>query len=116
MEGVVVGGNIRCFLKLAGTPYFPKLKDKLLMLEAYGGEAEQIITYFSQLQQIGAFEAISGIILGTFTKLEEKQADPVVYELLKSFISKELPVIKTPQIGHGKDSRAILIGAYRKFN
>lgn len=27
MEGVVVGGNIRCFLKLAGTRYFPDLWD-----------------------------------------------------------------------------------------
>ena len=26
MEGTVVGGNIRCFLKLAGTPYFPDFR------------------------------------------------------------------------------------------
>ena len=115
MEGIVVGGNIRCFLKLAGTPYFPEIENKLFMLEAFGGEIEQITTYFSQLHQMGAFEKVSGIILGTFTKMEEKQLRPTVYELLRGFIREDLPVIQTPQIGHGKDSRAIRIGAYRKF-
>ena len=36
MQGVVVGGNIRCFLKLAGTEYMPDLQDKILLLESYG--------------------------------------------------------------------------------
>ncbi len=26
MEGIVVGGNIRCLLKLAGTPYWPDMR------------------------------------------------------------------------------------------
>ena len=34
VEGIVVGGNIRCFLKLAGTEYFPDVTDKILLLEA----------------------------------------------------------------------------------
>lgn len=55
MEGVVVGGNIRCFLKLSGTRYFPDLCDKILLLEAYGGEVPQMATYLAQLKQLGAF-------------------------------------------------------------
>ena len=34
MEGVMIGGNIRCFLKLAGTEYMPDLHNKILLLEA----------------------------------------------------------------------------------
>ncbi len=30
LEGIVVGGNIRCLLKLAGTKYMPDFKDKIL--------------------------------------------------------------------------------------
>ena len=67
MKGVVVGGNIRCFLKLAGTRYFPPLEDKILLLEALGGEVPQMTTYLSWLKQLGAFEKVKGIILGTFT-------------------------------------------------
>ena len=50
LDGVVVGGNIRCFLKLAGTPYWPDLTDKVLLLEARGGGVAQMTTYLSQLQ------------------------------------------------------------------
>ena len=32
MRGIVVGGNIRCFLKLAGTEYMPDLENKILFL------------------------------------------------------------------------------------
>ena len=45
MEGIVVGGNIRCLLKLAGTEYFPDMNDKILFLEAYHGAVPQIVTY-----------------------------------------------------------------------
>lgn len=37
MEGMVVGGNIRCLLKLAGTPFWPDMQDKILFLESRGG-------------------------------------------------------------------------------
>lgn len=115
VEGVVVGGNIRCFLKLAGTEYFPDVTDKILLLEARSGNAAQILTYFSQLEQLGAFKKVKGILLGTFTQMEKEQQMPDVYSLLKRYIKKELPVIKTEYIGHGEDSKAIQIGKRYKF-
>ena len=36
IEGKIVGGNIRCFLKLAGTEYFPKVENKVLFIEGLG--------------------------------------------------------------------------------
>ena len=115
VEGVVVGGNIRCFLKLAGTEYFPDVTDKILLLEARSGNAAQILTYFSQLEQLGAFKKVKGILLGTFTQMEKEQQMPDVYSLLKRYIKKELPVVKTEYIGHGEDSKAIQIGNKYKF-
>ncbi len=35
MDGIVVGGNIRCLLKLAGTPYWPDMREKILLLESF---------------------------------------------------------------------------------
>lgn len=115
LQGVVVGGNIRCFLKLAGTEYFPDLTDKILLLEARSGSSAQILTYFSQLEQTGAFKKVKGILLGTFTQMEREKEFPDVYQLLKRYITPELPVIKTPSIGHGADSKAIEIGEEYKF-
>lgn len=115
MEGVVVGGNVRCFLKLAGTFYFPDLQDKILLLESLGGTAAQMLTYFSQLQQLGVFERVRGILLGTFTQMEQELCRPDVWTLLQRFIGTTLPVAKTAYIGHGPDSRAIMVGEYREF-
>lgn len=115
MEGVIVGGNVRCFLKLAGTAYFPELTDKILLLESLGGTVPQMLTYFSQLQQLGAFEQVHGILLGTFTQMEQERCQPDVWTLLKRYVAPELPVAKTAFIGHGTDSRAALVGEYGKF-
>ena len=111
MQGIVVGGNIRCFLKLAGTPYFPDMTGKILLLEAYGGEVPQMVTYLNQLKQMGVFDKIAGILLGTFIKLEECVGEKyVMAELVKKYAGTEIPIAVTREIGHGTDSKAILIG------
>ncbi len=110
VEGIVVGGNLRCLLKLAGTEFFPDMKGKILLLEAYGGETGPIATSFNQLELMGVFEKVSGILLGTFTRYEAAELEMSVYDLLKMHIPDTLPVAKTSEIGHGSDSKAIVIG------
>ncbi len=110
MSGVTVGGNVRCFLKLAGTDCFPDLNGKLLLLESLGGGREKMVTYLSQLKMIGAFDAVSGVILGTFTEFEKTEGTTAMTDLVKDYIPDRVPVIKTQFIGHGKDSYAIKIG------
>lgn len=110
LSGIVVGGNIRCFLKLAGTPYLPDLTGKVLLLEARSGLEMQVETYMSQLSQMGAFEKVSGVLLGTFTKLEAIKGMPRQEEILKKYVREDLPVAVTRNIGHGTDSKAIWIG------
>lgn len=114
MEGIVVGGNIRCFLKLAGTEFLPDLERKILLLEANTGDVPQMVTYLSQLKLMGVFEKVNGILLGTFTEMEKKGKLEDVISLTQRF-AKDLPIIKTQKIGHGKDSYGIVIGGYRKF-
>lgn len=109
LEGVVVGGNIRCLLKLAGTPYWPDMKGKVLLLEARGGLVPQMVTYLNQLKQMGVFLQVNGILLGTFTKMEEEGCIPSMTDLIKEY-APGLPIVKTNEIGHGMDSKAIVIG------
>lgn len=116
ISGTVVGGNIRCFLKLAGTPYMPSFKDKVLFLESLGGEVPLMTTYLNQLKQMGAFNEVKGIILGTFTEMEEKQAKPTIEQLVLDIVNnKEIPIAKTEEIGHGSNSKAIVIGGEIKL-
>ena len=110
LQGIVVGGNIRCFLKLAGTEYMPELENKILLLESLNGDVAKIETYLCQLQQIGAFDKVAGIILGTFTEMEKEKYIPTVETLVKKMVSKDMPIVSTRDIGHGTNSKAIVIG------
>ena len=49
MDGVVVGGNVRCFLKLAGTPSWPHSEGMILLLEGLSGRANRVVSYLAQL-------------------------------------------------------------------
>lgn len=115
MQGIVVGGNIRCLTKLAGTKYWPDMKDKILMLESLGGESGQIATLFTQLDDIGVFDQVSGVLLGTFTCYEKADLEYSIFDLLKMHIPTNLPVACTKDIGHGQDAKAIRIGECYKF-
>jgi len=115
MQGVVVGGNIRCFLKLAGTEYMPDLTDKILLLESYSGTVAKMETYLCQLQQLGAFDKVAGVLLGTFTEMEEKECVPSMEELVQRMVKKDMPVAVTKDIGHGTDAKAIVIGKEYSF-
>ena len=111
LEGILIGGNIRCLLKLAGTQYWPDMSGKVLLLEALGGDVPKMATYLSQLNQLHVFDQISGVLLGTFTEMEKNGYSPSVEELIKQYVSEKTPVAKTREIGHGKDAKAVRIGA-----
>lgn len=110
MRGIVVGGNIRCFLKLAGTEYMPELNDKILLLESFGGTVAKMETYLCQLKQMGAFDKVAGIILGTFTEMDRENYIPTIETLVKRTVGQDLPIVVTRNIGHGTDSKGMIIG------
>ena len=115
MSGRVLGGNIRCFLKLAGTPFWPDLNGAILLLEACSGGVMKMTTYLHQLKQIGVFEQVSGILLGTFSEMENKQLNPTIAELVQSIVPPALPIATTRYVGHGTDARAVVIGREYKL-
>lgn len=111
MEGIVVGGNLRCFLKLSGTEYMPDFQDKIIFLESLGGDVPKMTTYLTQYKQMGIFKKVKGIILGSYTEMEREKYSPSIVEIIKEVINNpNMPIIKTNEIGHGKDSKCIIIG------
>ena len=110
VEGEVIGGNIRCFLKLVGTQYFPKSDGKLLFIEGLGTSIESLATNLSQLKQLGIFDNISGLLIGTFTKIEKEYSIDEIFEFIQEYIPEHLPVVKTSEVGHAKDSKVLEIG------
>ena len=113
LEGRVVGGNIRCLLKLAGTKYMPDFKDKILFLESFSGNSAKMVTYITQYKNLGVFNEVKGIILGEFTEMERENLKPDIVEILKRVIGEiNIPILKTRDLGHGADAKCIPIGKY----
>lgn len=111
MEGIMAGGNIRCLLKLAGTRWWPDFDGKLLFLESRSGDTAKMATYLSQLEQTGALDKVNGILLGTFTQMEQEGCIPRIEELVLEKTEKRgIPVAVTGQIGHGSDSKCLILG------
>ncbi len=116
LEGIVVGGNIRCLLKLAGTKYMPDFKDKILFLESFSGNSAKMVTYINQYKNLGVFSEVKGIILGEFTEMERENLKPDIVEILKRVIGEiNIPILKTRDLGHGADAKCIPIGKYLIF-
>lgn len=111
MCGTVLGGNIRCLLKLAGTEFMPDFTGKILFLESLGGGVERTVACMSQLRQLGIFDRAAGVLLGEFTYMADNNCRPTVEEIILREIGNEsVPIARTLEIGHSPNSRAIMIG------
>ena len=110
MAGPVYGGNLRCLLKLAGTPYWPDFTGSILLLEAYRGQPELVASLLEQCWETGIFNQISGVLLGTFSELDKLRASQLPAEILLDLLPTNLPIAKTEFIGHRPDAKAIRLG------
>ncbi|MDB6352127.1 LD-carboxypeptidase [Trichococcus sp. K1Tr] len=110
-SAVFAGGNLRCFLKLAGTPYWPELENKVLVLESAGGRYEAMCSGLAQLEQLGAFEKINGMLIGQFTQLALDGKTAAFLAVCRVYASRYgFPVWETDFIGHDDRSKPIRIG------
>lgn len=110
MAGPVYGGNLRCLLKLAGTPYWPDFTDSILLLEAYRGKPELVASLLEQCRETGIFNQISGVLLGTFSELDKLKESQLPEEILLDLLPANLAIAKTEFIGHRPDAKAIRLG------
>ena len=111
LKGAIVGGNVRCFSKLAGTEHLPPLKGKTMFLESLGGDRHRIASYFQQVSMLPGFHEISGILFGTFTQLQSEVSRPEFLRFLNTLVKDlEIPVAQSDEIGHGSDSVILPFG------
>lgn len=110
MAGPVYGGNLRCLLKLVGTPYWPDFTGSILLLEAYRGQPELVASLLEQCRETGIFNQISGVLLGTFSELDTLKASQLPVEILLDLLPANVPIAKTEFIGHRLDAKAIRLG------
>lgn len=93
------GGNIRCFLKLAGTSFWPQdIVGRRLYLEASSGSLERIQSMLVQLSQLISLDDLSGICLGQFNELDDRGQRPILVDYLSSMT--ETAITENSYLGH----------------
>lgn len=112
MAGPLVGGNLRCLLKLAGTVHFPATRGRVLALESLGATAPGLYAGLHQLRQLGVLDDVAGILLGTFTSLQRDVGEDAPARIALDVAGPGVQVAVSRVFGHGADSRALRLGAH----
>lgn len=112
----VYGGNMRCFLKLAGTGRMPKLDDAILVLESSSADLYLFESMAAQMAQLGLFDSLRGVVLGRFNRLEKQigskeLAWAKMVEILGSLMPGPIPYFAAPMLGHLENGEGIWISA-----
>ena len=112
-EGILVGGNLGCLLKLAGTHYFPDVKGAILFLEGTGLTPEFCDFMFSQLKQIGVFDQMQAVIIGYIDGLDNDPKVTIKMEDVLLNVAGEyaFPILKINDFGHNCANTILPLGA-----
>ncbi|MCM2279055.1 MAG: hypothetical protein NDJ89_13350 [Oligoflexia bacterium] len=101
-KGPIIGGNVGTLLLLAGTPYWPKMKGRILFVEDDEAESSRTIDrMFTQLRHMGVFDQIAGLVVGRFVSSVGFKADDSLEMILDDALrGYRFPVITGVDFGH----------------
>ncbi|HUE48430.1 MAG TPA: LD-carboxypeptidase [Steroidobacteraceae bacterium] len=110
-EGPLLGGNLSVVTRLIGTPFMPGLDGAILLLEDQGERPYRLDRMWTHLQLAGVFDRVRGIVLGSFTGCEEKDAPYSSTEVLRELArATGLPCAAGFPIGHGELNEPVPLG------
>ena len=111
-SGSIVGGCLSSFLSLCGTPYFPDLKNKIILIEDDDEKTYRIDLMLNQLKLQKNFNKIKGIIFGSFTDTKIIDAeDGTIDDTIDDFIKDlNIPIIKNFEYGHTPSRQVLPLG------
>ena len=119
-SGRIIGGNLAVFSSLIGTPYFPELKDTILMLEDIDELPYRIDRLINQMRLNNIFKQVKGIILGRFVDCYEHDPDKktlTLGEIMEEYLHDlKIPVLYSFPHGHIKEKVTIPFGIKVKLN
>lgn len=116
-EGTLICSNLTVLTRMAGTPYFPDLKNKILLLEEVNEPVYKIDLMLQQLKQQKNFDKLKGIIFGQFTGVKADKEDGTIKDCLKDFLQgTNLPAIYDFNFGHTPSRHVLPLGAKVSLN
>ena len=111
-EGPLLGGTLAVLSRLLGTPFLPPLDGAVLLLEDVGERPYRLDRMWTHLALAGAFRRIRGIVLGSFTGCEERDAAYGSADVLRDLAAATgLPCAAGFPVGHGERNEPVPLGA-----
>ena len=110
-EGVLIGGNMSCISDLSGTPYYPDLSDKILLLEDECEVSYKLKLMLTQLKYNPTFGRVRGIVFGRFSECCDHITHGSMESVIEDFAAQvKLPMMKEFEYGHFKDRHVLTCG------
>lgn len=117
VQGKLLCCNLSVLLRLAGTPYFPDLSGKILLIEDVHEKIYRVDLMLQQLKQQPNFSRLAGIIFGHFTDAESDAEDGTLDDCIADFLlNTAFPAIKDFDFGHTPSRRVLPLGADVRLN
>jgi muramoyltetrapeptide carboxypeptidase len=117
-EGIVTGGCLSNLVSLLGTPYFPSLTNRILLLEDVGERPYRLDRMLWQLQQAEVFSSIKGLLLGQFPRCFKDESERENFLQRVRFYVKDyqFPVIFNLPYGHCDNIHTLPLGVIIKID
>jgi muramoyltetrapeptide carboxypeptidase len=107
----IVGGNLTLLIQTIGTKLPTVTKGKFLLIEDVNEAPYRIDRMLTHLYDAGLFYSISGLLVGNFSKLPERDEAVVSSFLTRTFGKKNsFPVIYNFPSGHSRQNRIVPLG------
>jgi muramoyltetrapeptide carboxypeptidase len=112
-SGILLGGNLSILSRLAGTPYLPSLRNRILLFEEVGERPYRVDRMLQQLRLAGALSGARGVVLGQFTDCRPEEGKPslsLTRIFRDTFGGLRAPVLTGVRHGHVSGSLTLPIG------
>lgn len=112
-RGRLAGGNLSVLTHLCGTPFFPDLRGRVLLLEETGEELYRLDRMLTQLRLGGALDRVAAVLLGDWIVPPRRRFPPdrSLDAVLEEFLLPlGVPVIRGLPLGHGPRKRTVALG------
>lgn len=113
-RGELVGGNLTVLTALAGTPYMPDFKGKILFLEDIAEAPYRIDRMLTTLKLMGVLDQIAGLVFGECTDCNpgDGYGSLTVAQIIDDHVKPlKIPAYSGAMIGHIRQQFIVPVGA-----
>ncbi len=113
-RGRLLGGNLSVLVHLLGTPFAPRLRGSVLLLEDVGEETYRLDRLLTHLRMSGELDGVRAVLLGSLDPApsgrEFPPDRPLAEVVRETFLPLGVPVVTGLPVGHVAAKRTVPLG------